>query len=90
MGGGGSVCINKIILFGGTSSANFGGRYLGDVSCNVGKLEGVHVGFIHQLMGKKSIRQEGKMRVIGRGLRQIACSRRRGHKRFRPTLTGIR
>ena len=56
--GSGSVCLRKVLLRSGTSGANLWGVYLGAFSCNIKKLEGVNVGFLLQVTGKKSRSQK--------------------------------
>ena len=53
-GGGGSVCLGKVLPRGGTNDDDIWGRYLGAVGCNVKKLEVVHVGFLRQVTGEKT------------------------------------
>ena len=57
-GGGGSVRLRKFLPRGGTSDAAIWGGDMGAVGCNVGKIEGVHVGFLQQVKGKKLRRQK--------------------------------
>ena len=49
--------IVKGLRRGGISGAAIWGVDLGAVSCNIKKLEGVHVGLLWQVLGKKAIRQ---------------------------------
>ena len=51
--GGGYIHLRKVILHSGTSGASIWDGDLGAVSYNVGKLEGIHVGFLRKLAGKK-------------------------------------
>ena len=59
-GGGGSVCLGKVLPRGGTNDDDIWGRYLGAVGCNVKKLEGIHVGFLKQVTGEKTRIKNGR------------------------------
>ena len=54
----GYVCLGKFLPHGGTSGADIWGGYLDAVGYNVEKLEGVHVGLLWQVKGKKARRQK--------------------------------
>ena len=57
-GGGGYVHLGKFLLRCGTSGADIWGGDLGDVGCNVGKIEGVHVGLLRQVTGNNARRKK--------------------------------
>ena len=57
-GGGGFVRLIKVLTCSGTSGVAIWGGDLGDVGCNVQKIECMHVVFLRQVTEKKEKRQK--------------------------------